>query len=151
MDPNGEYAVTWIPRLFPAGRSRAGADLIGNVAGGRPIKRRGRGVGAVARHWRCCRSGVLDEHTAWSELLFPLRYRRALGQRALSMVWLCTLRALLPRPLRNWKLVKATAQLPASASQHNTTTQISRHTRTVSADRVGGLSGFRAHMEEQTI
>ena len=50
-----------------------GADLIGNVAGGRPIKRRGRGVGAVAQHWRCCRRGVLDEHTAWSELLFLLR------------------------------------------------------------------------------
>jgi len=47
--------------------------LIGNVAGGRPIKRQGRGVGAVARHWRCCRRGVLDEHTAWSELLFPVR------------------------------------------------------------------------------
>ena len=47
--------------------------LIGNVAGGRPIKRQGLGVGAVARHWRCCRRGVLDEHTAWSELLFPLR------------------------------------------------------------------------------
>ena len=39
------------------------------------------------------------------------------------MAWLCTLRALLPRPLRNWKLVNATAQLPASASQHNTTAQ----------------------------
>ena len=33
------------------------------------------------------------------------------------------LRALLPRPLRNWKLVKATAQLPASASQDNTAAQ----------------------------
>ena len=47
--------------------------LIGNVAGGRPIKRQGRGVAAVARHWQFCRRGVLDEHTAWSELLFPLR------------------------------------------------------------------------------
>ena len=25
MDPNGEYAVTWIARPFPAGRSPAGA------------------------------------------------------------------------------------------------------------------------------
>jgi len=31
--------------------------------------------------------------------------------------------ALLPRPLRNWKLVKATSQVPSSASQDNTTGQ----------------------------
>ena len=74
------------------------------------------------------------------------------------MGWLCTLRALLPRPLRNWKLVKATAQLPASASQHNTTTQDftshahrARRSNNAAVDRVGGLLGFRAHMEEQTI
>ena len=42
---------------------------------------------------------------------------------SVSLNWLCTLRALLPRPLRNWKLVKATAQVPASASQDNTTAQ----------------------------
>ena len=42
------------------------------------------------------------------------------------MAWLCTLRALLPRPLRNWKLVKATAQLPASASQHSHTRCVCR-------------------------
>ena len=60
-------ALERLRRQVPGG---SGTDLIGNVAGGRPINRRGRGVGAVAPHWRCCRRGVLDEHTAWSELLF---------------------------------------------------------------------------------
>ena len=65
--PDGEYAAD---RFLP------GPRRIGNVAGGRPIKRRGRGVGSVARP------------------------TEKLG-----------------------KLVNATAQLPASASQHNTTAQ----------------------------